>query len=231
MSASRQVRRARRGGARRAGPRPGPRWTAPRCRIRTSSRRAGAAGPRRPARRAAAAPARRARTARTSTATAPGSAAYASSSFASSSPDAPALVTRTRPGSPLAAAARRVRRSAASTASRAARPSAQQHRPGLGQRRRRGWCGPAGRRRGAARAGWIARDSGGCAMPRRSAARPKCSSSATATKYRSSRVSTGSAPTTTDDPAGYRRAPRRCWSAASGRGQDRRHERTRRSRW
>ena len=37
----------------------------------------------------------------------------------------------------------------------------------------------------------IARDSGGWAIPSRCAARPKCSSSATATKYRSSRVSTG----------------------------------------
>jgi NAD(P)-dependent dehydrogenase (short-subunit alcohol dehydrogenase family) len=36
----------------------------------------------------------------------------------------------------------------------------------------------------------IARDSGGCAIPSRSAARPKCSSSATATKYLSSRVRT-----------------------------------------
>ena len=35
----------------------------------------------------------------------------------------------------------------------------------------------------------IARDSGGCAIPSRRAARPKCSSSATATKYRNSRVS------------------------------------------
>ncbi len=35
----------------------------------------------------------------------------------------------------------------------------------------------------------IARDSGGCAMPSREAARPKCSSSATATKYRSCRTS------------------------------------------
>ena len=51
------------------------------------------------------------------------------------------------------------------------------------------------------RSSWrIARDNGGCAIPSRCAARPKCSSSATATKYRSSRVSI---------PPRYRRAATR----------------------
>ena len=65
---------------------------------------------------------------------------------------------------------------------------AQQHRAGVGQvtpRRSRSSSSTPSRR-----SSWrIARDSGGWAIPSRTAARPKCSSSATATKYRSSRVS------------------------------------------
>ncbi len=91
-------------------------------------------------------------------------------------------------GGPAAGAARRVRRSAASTASRAARPSRSRTAPAsvsATARRVRSSSVTPSRRSSC----WIARDSGGCAMPSRSAARPKCSSSATATKYRSSRVS------------------------------------------
>src|ERR1043165_3474366 len=46
-----------------------------------------------------------------------------------------------------------------------------------------------------------ARESGGCAMPSRVAARPKCDSSATATKYRSCRTSTSFI------PSGYQPRP------------------------
>ncbi len=85
-------------------------------------------------------------------------------------------------------AARRVRRSAASTASRAARPSRSSTDPAsvsvTARLVRSSSATPS--RRSSCR---IARDSGGCAIPSRCAARPKCSSSATATKYRSSRVS------------------------------------------
>src|SRR4051812_10774997 len=57
----------------------------------------------------------------------------------------------------------------------------------------------------------IARDSGDCDMCRRSAARPKCSSSATATKYRSCRSSIGTSTIST-----YRRPPISLRRAAEG---------------
>ena len=87
--------------------------------------------------------------------------------------------------------ARRVRRAAAVVASRAARPSCSSTSPASVKAtpRRLRSSRETPRRRSSC---WIARDSGGCAMPRRSAARPKCSSSATARKYLSSRVSKAS---------------------------------------
>ena len=175
-----RARRGRRGGVRRAGSGPGPPRRAPRveaarsskgrCRIATSAR-----------------PSRSTRSwwpgglSITSTSTAPGSAAYASSSLATSSLEAPALAVRTTarprrpggaPGAPLGRLDRGERRAALAQQRLAAR-SRERHaaRPTDEQ------LGPEPALELA-----IARDSGGWAMPRRSAARPTCDSSATATK-------------------------------------------------
>src|SRR5690242_18946924 len=101
----------------------------------------------------------------------------------------------------MVAPARRVRRAAAATAASAARPSASSTSP-AGVRSTRRVVRSSSRTPSRDSSRPIALDSGGWAMPSRSAARVKLSSSATATKYRRSRTSSPSS-----IPAGYESGP------------------------
>ena len=144
----------------------------------------------------------------TSRGSAAGARSYAARIAGSRPASPPGFIARIRRGSRLPA--RCVRRAAADTASSATCASRRSTTPAsvsaTARLVRSSRVTPS--RRSSCR---TVLDSAGCAMPSRAAARPKCSSSATARKYASSRVSSRSI------PPGYRSQPGRSWTYRSRR--------------